>query len=941
MTSINAYFFREVYIKSIAMRLCLSRFLSSLLLLKFVNSSSLRGELKIKEQSDSISGSKNETTGITRNLQSKATDSIFDVVVDNDRPDPLLSALTQNEIPANAATTGIWSSRLYDWPIVGIHLMMLPDGRVLSYGTATGGNPLHDGRTLVFWDPKEGIDNPAAFTDTPNAPGVDSFCSSATIMPNGKAVISGGEGIGSPGGTSLETTILDLVEDKGVPTRGADLNHPRWYGTMTRLADGRPLMTGGAEPYMTLGWLDTIGQASAVSSTPEVFDEKSGRWHRLTGAYSLDAFGAESNRYWYPRQWVTRTGSVFGISTDKMWEMTTTGNGSIKTLGNFKTRPNERTKPNTGPTNTAVMYDTDKILQVGGNGYANGAPSHSSAEATIVDIHNIAEGRVRIIETNPMNFPRQWANSNVLPDGKVLVTGGTKFADSAGENDVRSAEIWDPTTGQWTIGAPAGTYRGYHSSTALLHNGIVLAAGGGSPGPVLNFNAQLYYPPYLFKQDGGRSVLAARPKIISLSTDTPGYATKIDVQVEAGMENSIKEVSFIALSAVTHSFDSNQRRMKLAFRAVSSGKILVYTPGSANLAPPGYYQLSIVDNEGVPSVAVTISLDAFTVVHRPRSLVDTERLHAFDYPKLFIQHKPSPQTNQERVIIGRVNSAVAQKAANLKLVPCLAGSYSCGTDQCISIESGNQPGYYFRHSAFFLHLHEYQDNPLFKVDASFCMREGNAGEGSISFESVNYPRFFIRHVGFRLRMSIKQGNDALFAKHTSFFRDNVVARFQSVNLDTFWFSHKQFEGVIRDHKGASAADQKKASFRVHRCLLGQNACGTASSTANTMVKENEEGENQCISLESVSNPGYYVRHSAFRIHLEQNNGSDEFRGDASFCIRTGLSSIYPRFAGSISLESASYPGYYVRHQGFVVYLQKETPDILFKLDASFRRFTKR
>ncbi|MGJ3628481.1 hypothetical protein AB5I41_18910 [Sphingomonas sp. MMS24-JH45] len=88
------------------------------------------------------------------------------------------------------------------------------------------------------------------------------------------------------------------------------------------------------------------------------------------------------------------TGTLFGISTDKMWEVRTDGSGSCRTIGNFKTIANNDTRPNVGPTSTAAMYDTGKILQAGGNGYNNGYKSPSSAAATIVDINGIGAGRV-------------------------------------------------------------------------------------------------------------------------------------------------------------------------------------------------------------------------------------------------------------------------------------------------------------------------------------------------------------------------------------------------------------------------------------------------------------------------------------------------------------------------------------------------------------------
>jgi hypothetical protein len=70
----------------------------------------------------------------------------------------------------------------------------------------------------------------------------------------------------------------------------------------------------------------------------------------------------------------------------------------------------------------------------------------------------------------------------------------------------------------------------------------------------------------------------------------------------------------------------------------------------------------------------------------------------------------------------------------------------------------------------------------------------------------------------------------------------------------------------------------------------------------------------CISLESRSNPGQYLRHSGYRIRRDANDGSALFAQDATFCVRSGLA------GGGSSLESYNYPGRYVRHINAEVYI---------------------
>ena len=137
-----------------------------------------------------------------------------------------------------------------------------------------------------------------------------------------------------------------------------------------------------------------------------------------------------------------------------MWEMQVGGAGTIRTIGNFKTAPdsNDRTLfPNTGPTSTAVMYDVGKIIQVGGNGYYNGYPTQSSKAATTFDINGISTGSVVVRETAPMANGRQWASANVLPNGHVLVTGGSRFGENGCGVSCRNMEPGHRSLDGWSI----------------------------------------------------------------------------------------------------------------------------------------------------------------------------------------------------------------------------------------------------------------------------------------------------------------------------------------------------------------------------------------------------------------------------------------------------------------------------------------------------------
>jgi galactose oxidase len=75
------------------------------------------------------------------------------------------------------------------------------------------------------------------------------------------------------------------------------------------------------------------------------------------------------------------------------------------------------------------MYDTGKVIYIGGNDRFTDLPT---AAAEVIDLGaNPPAWRA----TAPMHFRRQH-NSTILPDGSVLVTGGT---GGPGFNDYRQA----------------------------------------------------------------------------------------------------------------------------------------------------------------------------------------------------------------------------------------------------------------------------------------------------------------------------------------------------------------------------------------------------------------------------------------------------------------------------------------------------------------------
>jgi hypothetical protein len=193
-----------------------------------------------------------------------------------------------------------------------------------------------------------------------------------------------------------------------------------------------------------------------------------------------------------------------------------------------------------------------------------------------------------------MHTARRQLNATILPDGTVLVTGGSSGAGfNNADAPVYTTELWDPAQNSFTELASATRYRGYHSIAMLLPDGRVLSSGGDNEP-----NAEVFSPPYLFK--GARPVVTSSPSGItygeSFFVDTPDAA-------------SIASVTLVRFSSVTHSFNMNQRLLRLAFSR-APGRLTVTAPSVAEIAPPGHYMLFVLNTAGVPSIAPFIRLNS-------------------------------------------------------------------------------------------------------------------------------------------------------------------------------------------------------------------------------------------------------------------------------------------------------------------------------------------
>jgi hypothetical protein len=489
-----------------------------------------------------------------------------------------------------AASKGAFGP-VQNWPTVAVNSALLSSGKVLGWLSQDNNgdyrddvNAPHNSTQAWQWDP---INN--QFSNA-NNPFTDLFCAGAASNFNGKLIVAGGNLGGRFGSRDVNT--FDATTSQWSKT--GTMAQGRWYPTVTALPNREMLVIGGNK--------DTAPVQPNV--IPDVI-QTDGSIRRLSGASSLGlpAWNATvEDEHYYPWMHVAPNGKVFYAGPhSRMVSLDTGGTGAWS-------NPNERGDGLFRKYGSSVKYDIGKILVLGGGPGVCPVGACGYASTRVIDLNSGLQSRA----VPDMKYKRVHANATVLPDGRVIVIGGSQNGNVAGYNfddtqSVLESELWSPGTEAFKPAATMQTPRNYHSSALLLPDGRVLSTGGGGCGdgcPQNHYNAEIYYPPYLFKTDGSGK-LAERPVIVQ-APQFIGYDAGFDVSsIDAAITSS---AVLMHLGSATHAFDQGQFRVPLQIESRGGGVLGLRSPANANIAPPGVYMLFIIDAAGVPSVAKMIKL---------------------------------------------------------------------------------------------------------------------------------------------------------------------------------------------------------------------------------------------------------------------------------------------------------------------------------------------
>jgi hypothetical protein len=292
----------------------------------------------------------------------------------------------------------------------------------------------------------------------------------ATLLPDSKVLVAYGSNssaytnaTGYVGLSSIEVydagagTFTEIVGDSGAGIFGH---------TATLMQNGTVLIAGG---FANSVW-DYSGSTS---------DNGAGLYDSVTGVFSVTG-NMTANRGGHTATLLANGKVLVTGGADQ--DPTGTGLASAELYD-----PSTSTFTQTGSMAVGRFLHTATLLQNGKVLIAGGALTSTSAPVATAELYDPVTGSFTM--TGAMATAREQHTATLLADGKVLIVGGTTATGAGDLLPTASVEVYDPSTGSFSVIGSMAEARSLHTAT-LLPSGNVLVAGGG----VENSTAELYDP---------------------------------------------------------------------------------------------------------------------------------------------------------------------------------------------------------------------------------------------------------------------------------------------------------------------------------------------------------------------------------------------------------------------------------------------------------------
>ncbi len=332
--------------------------------------------------------------------------------------------------------------------------LMAPSGKWIVLFSDAGGNASVTGRNFAFSDiaaaalpDSDPLTNGTYRPDPGTEPGSNEFPAEANRVTTLRELTAGGHA----GNWGLYVRD-DFEGDFGSITGwGIEFDTPpgrmtksRQFHSATLLSSGKVLVAGG------------VDATSTVLASTDLYDPVLGGW--TAGAPMGTA-----------RAWGTAT----SLDNGRVLVAGGANNGALAQTEIHDPLANTWTPAANLNTaryrHCAVRLFDGRVLVCGGNAWTNGT--------SLPGCEIYTPNRGEWTTTGNLGTGRYNHTATVLPDGRVLVTGG--YTTNAGNQPLATCEIYNPGTGLWTPTGSLPEARESHTAT-LLHNGVVLVAGGTS-----------------------------------------------------------------------------------------------------------------------------------------------------------------------------------------------------------------------------------------------------------------------------------------------------------------------------------------------------------------------------------------------------------------------------------------------------------------------------
>ncbi|KAF2760457.1 galactose oxidase [Pseudovirgaria hyperparasitica] len=517
------------------------------------------------------------------------------------------SSLADHKAPS--ASLGVWSHTV-DFPLVPAAAANLYDGaadEILVWSAFANDQffQFNQGKTQVtIYNSTDSSMTPQEIANTQH----DMFCPGLSMDSTGRFIVTGGN-------DAAKTSIYDPRTNQW--QKGAEMNVPRGYQSSATLSNGNVFTLGGS-------W----SGGHEVDKDGEVYNIKSNTWTKLPGARVAPTMTHDhggryrsDNHQWF---FAWSNGNILhaGPSAAMNW-IGTSGQGSINGAGN-------RAQDGDSMNGIAAMYDAPagKILTAGGAANYQGDNAH--ARAHIITINGVGKNP-SVQRIGDMKNARGFHTSVVLPDGTVIVLGGQTHVEPFTDTyAVTTPELFNPRDNSWTVLNSNAVPRTYHSTSLLLKDGSIFSAGGGLCGNCAtnHFDGEVFLPPYLVNSDG---TTKTRPVITSINGDSFAVGSQIQIKTDS----AVTSIALMRLGSVTHTVNTDQRRIPFT---VSGTSQTITIPNDPGVALPGYYYVFALNAAGVPSIARVVQI-TFT----QQAAASSETL-----PTLQVLHtmpEPAPETS--------------------------------------------------------------------------------------------------------------------------------------------------------------------------------------------------------------------------------------------------------------------------------------------------------